>query len=494
LTRRADAIFAGALAVWSVYLVWRVASLPLMEWDEARNVMNAYEMVHSGDWIAARYGGELDHYNLKPPLFMWMLAALFATAGCSELIARLPSIAFGLATAALVYRFVKQVTGAPFFAAVAGLGLVTAASRPSAATFVCFYGHHGLTSADVDVALTFFTTLAFVAVYRIGIEGRPRWYLVFGAALGLGFLTKSLVGLLPVGLVPVALAVRRDASSHLNRWLPAGVAIALLIAVPWLAVREARYPDDYVRLAFELDVVARITEVVEAHWGDSWFHLDRTLDQLGKWFYLALFTAFGLAAAPAAERRTPAFRAAAFAALGVVFYYVAFTTPTSKLLWYFFPAYPLILIIGGIGLARVAGANGRRVAMAAGVLLLVWSLAEVARYDRARGSGNPLVDHVLTPHATLLLGQPIITQGDIRQNGFALTRIYSGLRAEHFPDPTPLDEMLARAHDAAYLVTAAGEHYHGKDPRLHLVTASATASVCSPCLESGAELSRPSAA
>jgi 4-amino-4-deoxy-L-arabinose transferase-like glycosyltransferase len=469
MTRRADALFYGALAVWLVYLLWRAAHLPLQEWDEARNVLNAYEMTKSGDWVAMRYGGELDHYNLKPPLFMWTLAVLFATAGYSDLTARIPSIVFGLATAVLVYRFLRCVTSQPWIAAVTSLGLVSVASRPFQ---VSFYGFHGLTSGDVDMALVFFATLAFVAVHRIAIGGRPRGYLLLGAALGLGALTKSLVGMLPAGLLLVALAVRRDRPALVNPWLPAGVAIAVAIVAPWLVLRETRYPDHYLSLAVGTDIVKRTGEVLESHAGDLWFYWDALVEQTGAWLYLALFAAFMLAEARLRRAEdavgAPARRAGVYAALTVVFYLLAFSIPASKLRWYIFPAVPPLFVLAGVGLSLMAQQFNRRAVLGLAATLLVSNVFGVLRYDVRRPSGNPLVDHLLEPYADLLRGQELITQGDLRQNGFALTRIYSGLRATHFPEPTPLDEMLRRAPDAAYLVTADAAHYAG-DRRLEPV-------------------------
>ena len=52
---KADLPFWTLLVVFFVYCCYRCAALALCEWDESRNTLNAFEMVKSGDWIAARF-------------------------------------------------------------------------------------------------------------------------------------------------------------------------------------------------------------------------------------------------------------------------------------------------------------------------------------------------------------------------------------------------------------------------------------------------------
>ena len=187
-------IFYCVLAGYMVYLVHRVSTLPLTSWDESREVMGAFEAWRSGDWIGRTWIGSLDTWNLKPPFNMWALAGTFHFFGFSELTARLPSLVFGLATAALIYHFVRHLTATGY------------------------YGFHGLTSADVDPILVFFNTLSFVAIHMVFLEGRTRWLVVLGASVGLGFMTKSVVGLVPLGLVLPALLVDKRWEHSIATW------------------------------------------------------------------------------------------------------------------------------------------------------------------------------------------------------------------------------------------------------------------------------------
>ena len=45
-----------------------LGNVPVEAWDEARHGVSAYEMLVSHAWIVNTYRGEVDYWNLKPPL------------------------------------------------------------------------------------------------------------------------------------------------------------------------------------------------------------------------------------------------------------------------------------------------------------------------------------------------------------------------------------------------------------------------------------------
>jgi len=456
--------FYALLAAYFAYLAVRASGLPLVEWDESRNVLNAHEMLRSGDWIALRFDGALDHYNLKPPLFPWILAAAFRTFGYSELAARLPSILFGLATAALVYHFVVHVTRDRFAAAAAGLGLVTATG---------FHGFHAILSADVDVALAAFTTLAFVAAWFAFLEERPAWLLVLGAALGLGFMTKSLVGLLPLGTAAIAFLMRPVRKNLLDRRLAAGGALALALVLPWLLARDLLYPDHYLRLMIGHDILDRGLTVLEEHSGGAFYYLDRAMGHLGWWVFAALLAAAAVAIAALRQRggaraallREPAFQAAALGVATVAFHYAAFSLAASKLPWYLLPAYPPLFMVVGIGFASFMDFLAPTLRRGLLAIPLVGSLFAMAAYDARFASGVPEVDHLLFPFREEIRHRGLITRGALRQNTLALSHLYSDSRTWGFPEGTPLEAMLAAAPGAEFLLATDADALEGR-PRL----------------------------
>ena len=94
------ALFA---VLWYALLIWRYDALPLQAWDESRQAVTAYEMATGHGWLAPTYDGVPDHYNTKPPLLVWSIAALMRMGAPLVLAVRLPVFVAALLTVVLVW-------------------------------------------------------------------------------------------------------------------------------------------------------------------------------------------------------------------------------------------------------------------------------------------------------------------------------------------------------------------------------------------------------
>jgi 4-amino-4-deoxy-L-arabinose transferase-like glycosyltransferase len=202
---------------------------PLLEPDEGRYAEIPREMLASGDWLVPR----LDDmpYLQKPPATYWATAVAYRVLGVNEATARLAPALAAIGTVALTAWF-----GARSFGIPAGV-----AAGAMLATTPFFYLIGRL--AILDMPLTFFLTLAVIALHRAMEDGTRRWQLGAGLAMGAGVLTKGLVGLaLPVGIVLVFAAVERDPRALRRALGPWTLAPALLLPVPWFWALERRLP------------------------------------------------------------------------------------------------------------------------------------------------------------------------------------------------------------------------------------------------------------
>src|ERR1700740_1329752 len=192
-------IFAAA-----IYLGCVLSPPSLMDDVDAVQAQIAKTMLTSGDWVTARLDGVL--YLEKAPLIYWLIAISYKIFGASDWAARLPvafaSIALALLTAVFgMWAFGKR---AGFYAGLCmstcvGLFLFTRIQIP-------------------DVMLTFTITLALWAFLRAldEKEERPRlWGSILAANLGLGFLLKSLVGVVfPIAAALIYLYVSKQLFSR----------------------------------------------------------------------------------------------------------------------------------------------------------------------------------------------------------------------------------------------------------------------------------------
>ncbi len=220
-------------------LVVRAATLGtyvLTDTTEARYGEIARLMLATGNWITPQ---ELpgQPFWAKPPLYAWASAASMAVFGVNEFAARLPSLAFGIATLALVYAWARDA--AP--TAPRERGWIAAAIL---ATTLLYFASAGAVMTDPSLALcSTWMLVAFVqALLRERRDAVWRWGFFF--AMGLGMLAKGPVVLVYSGL-PIAAWTfatgRVRAAWRALPWLR-GTLLFCAIWVPWYAAAEARTP------------------------------------------------------------------------------------------------------------------------------------------------------------------------------------------------------------------------------------------------------------
>jgi 4-amino-4-deoxy-L-arabinose transferase-like glycosyltransferase len=208
--------------------------------DEPRFAVVARDMVASGDWLFPRVGGDL--YQDKPPLFMWLIAAVLSITGSLRLAFLLPSLLAAGGTLVLAYDLARRL---------AGREAALAAALALAFTLQFVLVARG---AQIDATVCFLITLGVYGFARHLLLGPAwGWYFAAAAASGLGVITKG-VGFLPLLiLIPYAVLRRRGwlglapISGGGWRWAlaPLGflAAIALWLMPMLLAVEQRGLPE-----------------------------------------------------------------------------------------------------------------------------------------------------------------------------------------------------------------------------------------------------------
>ena len=223
------------LAAAAIYLSGILSPPSLMDDVDAVQAELAHTMLVSGDWVTARQDGVV--YFEKSPLIYWLMATAYKLFGVHDWAARIPIALSAIGLAWLTAAFGKWAFGkrAGFFsglvmATCVGLWLFTRILIP-------------------DVMLTFTIALAMWAFLRAldEEEEHPKaWAYVFAASLALGFLLKSLVGI----VFPIAAGLlflfftgqifQRQTWKRLH--LFTGTAFFFLIAAPWHILATIRNP------------------------------------------------------------------------------------------------------------------------------------------------------------------------------------------------------------------------------------------------------------
>jgi 4-amino-4-deoxy-L-arabinose transferase-like glycosyltransferase len=259
----------------------------LIEPDEGRNAEVAREMVATNNFFLPHLNGL--PYLDKPVLFFAAVAAAIEVFGVNEFAARLVSLFFGLATAALAGWFAHR-----FWGRDAALVAATATATAPLAL--------GLSRVVImDTALSFFVVLA-LASFFFAIESRSEvrtapplhwpwfvWTLVAWGAMGLGMLTKGPVAFaVPLLVVaPYAIWRRSSLAVWLAVWHPLGPVVMLAPVLPWVWAVSREIPN-FLHYVVVTETWARMTTDELRRTEPIWFFLPVLLVGTFPWSIVAL--------------------------------------------------------------------------------------------------------------------------------------------------------------------------------------------------------------
>ncbi|MHB0777530.1 ArnT family glycosyltransferase [Halomonas sp. WWR20] len=302
--------------------------------DEPRFALNALEMLDTGQFWFPHRGGEL--YPDKPPLFMWASALAIALTGSVRLGFLLPSLIAALGTLALVMDLARRLYDARI-ASLAGLALLATLQFVLQAK-----------TAQIDMLLTFFTTLGTYGLLRHALLGPARgWWYAGCAAMGLGILTKG-VGFLPLLLSPAWAWYAWRGQAQRLAWKDLGLGLATLLGVVALwgvpMILVATFSDDPALAAYRDDILFKQTG---ERYAESWHHLKPWyyyLVQVLPWAWMPLILALPWAV-PAWWRSARHDNARMLLPLsGVLLIVVFFSLSGGKRGVYVLPTLPLLVL------------------------------------------------------------------------------------------------------------------------------------------------------
>ncbi|MCH5256492.1 MAG: glycosyltransferase family 39 protein [Lachnospiraceae bacterium] len=189
MIKRMNTVLIKRLLFWSIFIIlvvwtgvlcfYHLGEAGIQNWDEARHIVNAYEMMSSDNLWINTYFYETDYYNFKPPLSMWLIMLSFRIFGINSYSMRLFSavsmfllfIVLVLFTASVFGKRAATITGVVFISV----------------TDVFFF--HMARSADADAIYILLFTISILCLYKS--EKKPFYIIGFGLFLSLAFMAKS---------------------------------------------------------------------------------------------------------------------------------------------------------------------------------------------------------------------------------------------------------------------------------------------------------------
>ena len=224
--QRAAAPAAGA-QTWRFLIVALIAALLLFPsirrqglagYDDSYFAHEGKEMVRSGDWWNVRFNGEF--ILAQGPLFPWLEALSFKLFGVNDNAAKVPGVVLGFATIVLMYPLALELTADSWLALLSVLVLAST-------QFFLKNASHAMS----DVPFTFFFALA-IFFYVKGLKN-SLYLVLMGLPVGITVLTRSVVGLIALGIIFAHLLVTKRFRLLRSPALLSGVGLALALPTIW---------------------------------------------------------------------------------------------------------------------------------------------------------------------------------------------------------------------------------------------------------------------
>jgi len=196
--------------------------------DEPRYAQVAREMLDHHDWVTPILGGQ--PWLEKPPLYYWQAMVAYSTFGVSDAVARIPSAFDATLLVIAVYLFFRKFRR--------GIEIDAALIAASCAGVI---GYARAASTDMPLAAAF--SIGMLAWWAWRESGNRIYLAWFYAFIALGMLAKGPVAPFLAGVIIVVLAaVTRDwRLISKTLWLP-GIAVFLVVALPWYILVQLRNP------------------------------------------------------------------------------------------------------------------------------------------------------------------------------------------------------------------------------------------------------------
>ena len=332
-TWRRDLVLLAFL--FGALFAWGLGRAPLVNPDEGRYAEIPREMIATGDWVTPRLDGV--PYFEKPPLMYWAVAACEKFLGPGEWSVRLAPALFAVAGILMAYSAARRVYGRD-------AGFWTAVVLGTSLLYVAFVHLLGL---DMAVSVLMGGALfCFIAALREPPGARRRW-LFYGlyACAALATLTKGLIGFLIPGAVMFLWLLLLGQWRRLRPlYLPSGIVLFAVIAVPWHVLVSQRNPE-WARFYFIHEHLERYSDKGHGRYQPFWWFIPILALGLFPWTGFA-WPAFreGLAGGWARRRENAE---AWFFAIWAGFIFLFFSCSRSKLIPYILPVFPPVAVLVG---------------------------------------------------------------------------------------------------------------------------------------------------
>jgi 4-amino-4-deoxy-L-arabinose transferase-like glycosyltransferase len=326
-------------------------SIIITDLDEGTYTYIAQTMVKTGEWWSPP---SVQGVPIRPPLKYWLSALTFSFLGNTEFFIRIWDAVFGLLTFVLLYFF-----GIRLFSSKA-IGLLSALILLGCRDYI---SNHGVRAGVLDSLLVFFFVLSlFLFQLR---EEKPYCCYLAGFCMGLGALTKSFQGLIPLIIIVFYLILTKKQRELKTLPFLGMVVLALLVPALWY-VPQVFSDTSLIKTVIVQDLIHRLKGKLHAKHIQGPFFYFQTIYKgffpwslvipfvIGMGFRYLIFqrvrardTAFRRTQSPVSSRNEiwQNEKEILFLLIWILTLFVGFSLSKLKLSWYMHPLYPALSIL-----------------------------------------------------------------------------------------------------------------------------------------------------
>lgn len=172
-------LFILLMSLLAFLCFYHLGDYDLVPWDELRHGLNAYEMLKKNNYLVNYASGEIDYWNVKPPLHFYFVMLGYKIFGYNPLGLRFFSALAYLILVSIIALFLKKKTNQ----------YVSLISIIIFSVSVSFFYHHFVRTGDADSLYILFIGIALISLTLS--NKNTNWLHLTGLMFALAFLTKS---------------------------------------------------------------------------------------------------------------------------------------------------------------------------------------------------------------------------------------------------------------------------------------------------------------
>ncbi len=321
--------FTILLTLLSIICFINLGTYAVNSWDEARHGVNAYEMIKQNNYIANYYGGELDYWNLKPPISYYAIILGYKLFGYNAFGMRFFSVIAYIILAICTSLFLKKKVGEK--ASLVSLLLYSSC--------YFFFAKHFVRAGDAD---SIFVMFFGIAIISLGLSNEnPNWLNLYGLMFSLAFLTKSWHAFIFLPCLFFYWLFTKE--YKIIKWWQYITAIlcAIIPISIWATLRYSFDGITFFKGMLEYDLLNRSSNSIEGHKGYPFYYTSKLLFNFSQFLCLVIFTWSLIIKYKKKEKFTNLDKLCLISFLSI---FILYAFAKTKITWYIYPCCtPLII-------------------------------------------------------------------------------------------------------------------------------------------------------